>query len=302
MSSFLPGTSAAQLRNEAIEQRLTVELSREFRENQHDVFALQDHELAELWVLEEKARGFSDDEIALKFHDLTGVALDLVREHAATATSIATLSKLAADMHRSGSISGRYRHTRLHGFSFIVFQGNPRLRRHLQRHIFVPNSPTLIKLGVGRAAAGAMLRSGVVFTLVLSPAIRSIEAFLSENEAVIESVLANVAADIVKATISGAAGYFAMTALSTTASAAGVVAVVPLAAGIIVGIVIGASLNMIDTHFGITDRIAEALVQRREDWLLATERSRRDFFYYLFSTEGGLRFIQRFSRQSAIRF
>lgn len=83
--------------------------------------------------------------------------------------------------------------------------------------------------------------------------------------------------------------------MAPLAAAPVTIAVLPLAAGIVVGLAVGAGLNYLDNRFGITQQLIEAMIMKREEWLYKTEVERRQFFYYLFSSQGGLRFIQRMS-------
>lgn len=88
-------------------------------------------------------------------------------------------------MHRSGNIFGGYRVIKSEGQDFLLFSGKASMRKYLNSRMFAANDPRLVKLGVGRMAANAALKSGVI----LSPAIRSFEGFFGDNQKSIESVL-----------------------------------------------------------------------------------------------------------------
>lgn len=175
------------------------------------------------------------------------------------------------------------------------------MRKHLNARMFAANDPRVVKLGVGRMAANAGLKSGIVLAFILSPAIRSVEWLFGDNHKSIESVLAHISTDLVKASISGLVGYLA-TVGTAAVFGASVVAVAPLAAGIAVGIFIGSALNAFDEESGVTQKVTEVLVSVRAQWEISAkrnraewERTKRDISYYLFTTEGQIEFMQKFT-------
>lgn len=298
MNSFL-NTRVSNLRSRTEAHSLSRQFSEVFANSATDVYVLQAHEFSELWLQKQLSEGKSEQQAKASFESVVGFGSDLVREHSSTISSVAVLSALAADMRRSGSIFATYRNVRRGQFDYIIFQGNPDLRKHIKPRIFFQNNPTMIKLGVGKAAAGAMLRGGLLLTIIVSPAMRTFEWLFGSGRSSIESVLGNVATDVVKASIAAAAGYAVMAPLAAAPVA---IAVLPLAVGIVVGVAVGAGLNYLDNRFGITDQIIDAMIAKKEDWLERTSAERRQFFYYLFSSEGGLRFIQRMTPGSGFRY
>lgn len=282
---------------EAADRRLKDQLNEEFGANQSDVYVLSAEETTRLWIAEKKNRGSSDEELQEKFEKITGLVLD----HTGTALSSAVLVKLGAEMHRSGNIFGGYRVIHREGNPFIVFGGKASLRRHLNSRVFAANDPRVIKLGVGRLAANAALKSGMVLSFFLSPVIRGVEWFFTDHHSTIESVLGHISTDLVKASVSALVGYIATVGVAAFMGAS-IVAVAPVAAGIVIAIAVGTALNILDNSFGITQRMSESLIAIRGEWSAAAQRNRvewqrakRDLFYYMFSTEGQLEFIRRFT-------
>lgn len=108
--------------------------------------------------------------------------------------------------------------------------------------------------------------------------------------------MAHIATDIAKGFIAAGAAYFIGGVLPAVASMAGfaVAAVIPVGVGIAVAIAAGFALNALDERYGITEKITEALVASRKDWVIATERVSREFHYYFDTPEGNLEFIRRF--------
>ena len=294
-----PAQSWEQLRKKRQEelqvQRL---LLGEWGSNQVDAYVLNDRELSGIWVNLQKASGKSEAEIASNYHDLTGFALDQIRNHTSTVMSAAVLAKLGADMHRSGNMFGTYRLIQRSGKALIVFSGWPGLRRHLNAPVYGLTHPKVVKMGVGKAAAGSMLRSGVMFTFILSPTIRTIEWLFVDEKATLEQVFARVSTDIVKGLISAAAGYFAGAAITAIgiATTGAIVAIAPLGLAIGVAIVVGLGLDALDNRYGITEKLSLALAQHFDEWKQTSVKVRRESQHYFGTPRGQMEFIQRFLR------
>lgn len=253
-------------------------------------------ELTGIWVNLQKGRNLSEDETSSLFEEVTGFALSMILDHTGTASSAIVLAKLGADMHRSGLIFGTYRIIQREGKQLIVLSGYAGLRRHLNAPVYGLSNPKVIRMGVGISAANAALKSGALLTLILSPAVRTAEWLFVDQKQTLESVWAHIATDIVKGFIAAGAAYFVGGVFPAVASMAGfaIAAVIPVGLGIIVAIAAGFALNAIDERYGISEKIAEALVESRKDWVIATERVSRDFHYYFDTPQGNLEFIRRF--------
>lgn len=288
---------AAKAHQLAADNQLRKQLSEEFGANQADVYVLRPEELKEVWRNHEISKGKTPEQVDSSFEEITG----LVNNHTGAVLSTALLLKLADEMHRSGNILGGYRVIQKEGKDFLLFSGKASMRKHLNARMFAANDPRVVKLGVGRMAANAGLKSGIVLAFILSPAIRSVEWLFGDNHKFIESVLAHISTDLVKASISGLVGYLA-TVGTAAVFGASVVAVAPLAAGIAVGIFIGSALNAFDEESGVTQKVTEVLVSVRAQWEISAKRNRaewektkRDISYYLFTTEGQIEFMQKFT-------
>lgn len=289
-------------RNMAEDRRLRADLSAQFSDHQTDLYVLSARELTAVWRSIQKERNNTEDQTEALFESLTGIALTAIREHTGTVASTVVLTRLAADMHRSGSILGTYRVVQREGRHFIILSGYAGLRRHLNAPVYGISNPKVIRMGVGVAAANAALKSGAVLTLILSPAIRSLEWLFVDQKKSLESVLAHVTTDIVKGFCAAGAAYFIGGALPAATSMAGfaIAAVIPVGIGIAVAIAAGFALNSLDERYGITEKLADALVRCRKDWVDAWdqnrrewERARRDLNYYFGSSRGNLEFIRR---------
>jgi len=293
MPSPYPHPTPSQLREKNEERRLKQLLEEEFGSNRTDVYLLGANELTGVWVSTKKAANKTDEEIEQSFQEITGIALDTIRNHASDAASAVVLTKLARDMGRSGNILGTYRIVSRRGSKLIVFRGWPGLRKHLNAPVYGLQNPKVVALGVGQSGLRSLLRGGVLLTLVISPTVRTIEWLFTDQEAALETVLANISTDIVKGIISAGAAFFAG-AVVIGASGAATIAVAPVAAGIAAAVAVGVGLDWLDNHLGISRSLANSLTEIREEWRQSP--AGRDTRYYFGTTRGQLAFIQRFMR------
>lgn len=227
------------------------------------------------------------------FEELVGALPDAVVDYTSPVLDSLVLTRLGAEMSRSGNVIGSYRVIRREGKSLIVFSGHPGLRRHLTATVYGINHPKVISMGVGQSAANAMLKSGLLLTLIISPVVRTIEWLFIDEKATFELVLARVSSDIIKAVIATGTGY-AVSAFVAAGTGASVIAVAPIMAGIAIAVAVTLTLNEVDKTFGLTESLANSLADISKEWLLTTSQVRRDFGYYFGTSEGALEFMRRF--------
>jgi hypothetical protein len=280
--------------------RLRSELNSAFQENNADLFVLEYPDLVVLWVETSRMQAMSGEQIQRRFRELTGQALTLGgsalaagRDYGAAATDAQAMLSLARDLHRSGNIFGTYRIEIRRGRRYVVFRGRPGLRQVLTAPRYLETNPKVIRMGVGREASRAMARSGLLLTFVFSVSANTYE-WLRNDEATFLYLLGNVATDMAKAGIATAAGYLAAAGVAA-ATAGGVIAVLPIAAGIAVGLAVGFALNQLDDRFNLTGRLVDAMTASYNQWKADVEQVRRDFRYYFGTVQGQMEFIRRMS-------
>ncbi|MCC5827292.1 hypothetical protein [Alkalimonas sp.] len=267
--------------------RSHAELETAFKENQHDIYVQNCRELIELWVAEQKSKGKSSQQIEAAFEQIAGNKLTDAIEQAGRAfgsnmISAAADSKmlvaLAAEMKRSGSILGRYYIDTRGGKQYVIFKGRPGLRKTLTGTRYLATNTKVMKIGVGGQALRASAKGGFIVSVIFSVSLNSIDWVL-KDEFRWTNWIANVSTDIVKVVISGAAGYAAGMYFAGTAAT---IAILPLGAAIVAGIVVAGALYVLDNHFGITKAIIEHLER--------TERNVKneilDGFYYIVQSTG----------------
>lgn len=277
------------LRSRCRRHTLARKLLEEFGSNALDVYVLNAQEMTRLWL----NLNTSNQARERDFEELVGALPNTVIDYTPPVLDSVVLTKLGKDLSRSGNFLGAYRVISREGKSLIVFGGYPGLRRHLTAPIYGINHPKVVRMGVGKSAANAMLRSGLLLTLIISPVVRTIEWLFIDEKATLELVLARISTDITKGIIATGIGYVG-SAFVAAAFGSSVIAVAPIAAGIAVAVTITLTLNSIDEELALTQKLADSLADARKDWLITTGRIRWEFNYYFSTPEGALDFIRRF--------
>lgn len=283
------------LRNHANTSRLQQQLVHEFGSNKVDIYVLTASELTRLWLSTNSAPSArSMDFLSKTYSELVGASPDAVINYTSAVADSVVLAKLGEEMRRSGNILGSYKVVQRNGRSLIIFSGYAGLRRTLTAPVYGVGHPKVIQMGIGRSAAQATLKSGVIITLIVSPIVRTIEWLFIDEKATLELVLARISSDVIKGVVAAGAGYASSLFLAAI-SGVSVIAVAPLAGGIGIALLVGFGLNSLDSRLGLTERLAASLAKAQDNWLGATREVRRDFNHFFFTTEGALELINRFT-------
>src|SRR5690554_4507391 len=148
-------------RRTAREKQLSSRLSREWSDNQADMYTLDEKDLTTLWVGVQEANGLSLEETAARFEELTGNqtlnlgerTFEVINLHGATAINAGNdgrmLMVLGRDMQRSGNLWARFNIRPHNGQNYIVFKGNHRLRQGIRGTRYGLSKPNIIKPGDG---------------------------------------------------------------------------------------------------------------------------------------------------------
>ncbi|KKO45134.1 hypothetical protein WG68_11945 [Arsukibacterium ikkense] len=263
------------------------ELEAAFKENQHDIYVQDSRELVELWVAEQRSKGKSQQQIESSFEEITSGKLAEALEQAGRAFGSNMISAtkdskmlvaLAGEMKRSGSILGRYYIDTRGGKHYVIFKGRAGLRKILTGTRYLAANTKVMNIGVGGQALRASAKGGFFVSLIFSVTLNSVDWVL-KDEFRWTNWIANVSTDIVKAVISGAAGYAAGIYFAGTAAT---IAILPLGAAIIAGIIVAGALYALDNHFGITKAIIDHLERTERN----VKSDIRDGFYYIIQSTG----------------
>lgn len=270
-------------------QTRRAELDTAFKQNQHDIYVLNAHEMAQLWAAEQKSKGRSPQQIEASFLQLTAIPLATMLEQygrefggsaIAAGADTKMLAALAMDMKRSGSIFGRYYVQTQGGKQYLVFKGRAGLRQVLTGTRYLANNTKVMSLGVGGQALKESAKGGLLISVVFSLSINSL-TWLFKDEFRWTDWLATVSTDIVKGVIAGTAAYVTGAAIAGK-TVAGTIAILPIAAGLFVAVVFAVGLYLIDKHFGITEALIEHLERKEE----SVKQDLAAGIYYVMSSTG----------------
>lgn len=238
----------------------TPALQKQLLANRHDVFVLNASDMLTLFMMDKRRRfAWCDDDVLawLKEHGIeaTRVSLKFGATYAAALNDSHVLAILAKEMIRSGSILSRYREVTQNGRRYIVFMGYAGLRKTLTATRYGVSNPKVMALAVGKDALKAGSEAGFLIAIAFSITFDVVN-WMANDKHTIQELVAEISTDLIKNAISTAA---ALGASLFVASGGSVIAVAPIAAGIVVALGVGYLLNVLDDEFGLTEKLAEAM-------------------------------------------
>ncbi len=189
----------------------------------------------------------------------------------ASADDLRTLSKLVGDL--GGFATKAYVKT-YGGKPHIILKGHPGLRRILTGTKYGIKNPKVITMGLGKAGAIHAAKSGGILSIVLLSAYRVTDYFLTD-QATLSQLIGSLATDVVKVGIATGAS---IAAASGIVALGFTVAIGPIAAVVLVGVVTSMALSFLDERYGITDRVIAGLDDISEGIDNRIEREKEDFY------------------------
>lgn len=170
----------------------------------------------------------------------------------ASASDFRTLTKLVGDL---GGYATRVYVKSYGGKPHIILKGNPRLRSVLTGTKYGVQNAKVIRMGLGYHGAVAAAKAGGVVSVILMTTYR-IADYVLTDEATLTSLIGRLATDVVKI---GMATGAAIAAAKFVAAGTTMLAVGPLLAIVLVGVVGSLILTNIDDRYRITERLIDAL-------------------------------------------
>ncbi|WP_020159899.1 hypothetical protein [Methylobacter marinus] len=240
-------------------------LKLQIQSNQHEVFVISIEEMDA--VIKSSPKGKMPS-VQQAWQQIKG-KVEFGVGYYASADDFITLSKLVGDL--GGFTTQAYIKT-YGGKPHIILKGYPGLRKILTGTRYGIKHPKVITMGLGRAGAINAARSGGILSVVLMSTYRVIDYFLTD-QATLSRLIGSLATDVVKigiATGASIAAAYGVVALGVT------VAIGPILAVVVVGIVSSHELGEIDTRYGITDRVIQALDELDENANAYIARSRQN--------------------------
>ena len=241
-------------------------LRQKIQSNQHEVFVIP---IEEMDAIVRSAPRSKIDDIRQAWQEIKGKAA-VGASYYATADDLRTLSKLVGDL---GGFTARAYIKTYGGKPHIILKGYPGLRNMLTGTKYGINNPKVVAMGLGKAGAIHAAKSGGILSVVLLTGYRVVDYFLTD-EAVLSQLIGSLATDVVKVGIATGASIGA----ASLASATGItIAVGPIAAVIIVGVIVSIAIGALDAQYGITDRVIAGLdeLSRKADHQI--EKTGKDF-------------------------
>lgn len=241
------------------------ELKQKIKSNQHEVFVVSIEEMDSIVRSSPKA---NLPNIKNAWKNLKEKA-EIGASYYASADDLRTLSKLVGDL--GGFTTKAYIKT-YGGKPHIILKGHPGLRRILTGTKYGIKNPKVITMGLGKAGAIHAAKSGGILSIVLLSAYRVTDYFLTD-QATLSQLIGALATDVVKVGIAtGASIGFA----SALVGAGVTLAIGPILAVVVVGVVASMALSVIDEHYGITDRVVAGLDEISESTQSYAERAKNN--------------------------
>lgn len=203
-----------------------------------------------------------------------------------------TLAKLAQDLQRGGSVFSKYTIRHYSGQAVVVLQGNPAFRRTLTSSTYLASNTKVFSMVMGKVGAAKAIAGGLGISLFLSTALRGVDMFM-RDQATWHYFVGSVAADVVKASIAGLAGFIAGALTIAFTATAGAFAIGPLFVAICTGVFVTYKLELHDKETGFTKALVSSLKQAEENLQSRMFALEREWAWYHRSPEAMVDFWKR---------
>ncbi|MGI2868874.1 hypothetical protein [Vibrio alginolyticus] len=226
-------------------------------ENEVDIYVLDSRGLVDLWIFEKRFKGLSEEQVK----DLAASmkVAEFVSSRGSLLHDIAAFYILAEDLHKGGTIIGKYEITRNGSKSYITFKGNHRLRSIVKGTRYLLNNANILALGIGQAGLKVSAKGGVFLTIIYSVPYRTLELAFKKDY-LFSNWVVNVSSDVIKASISATIGYLAG---AYFIGATGVV-LLPIGVGIVAALLVGEVLNSLEGKLELKEKVIAAIDEHFE--------------------------------------
>ncbi|EGQ9098425.1 hypothetical protein J4H24_15945 [Vibrio alginolyticus] len=230
---------------------------KKIEENEVDIYVLDIRGLVDLWIFEKRFKGLSEEQVK----DLAASmkVAEFVSSRGSLLHDIAAFYILAEDLHKGGTIIGKYEITRNGSKSYITFKGNHRLRSIVKGTRYLLNNANILALGIGQAGLKVSAKGGVFLTIIYSVPYRTLELAFKKDY-LFSNWVVNVSSDVIKASISATIGYLAG---AYFIGATGVV-LLPIGVGIVAALLVGEVLNSLEGKLELKEKVIAAIDEHFE--------------------------------------
>ncbi|MEH6394202.1 hypothetical protein [Pseudoalteromonas sp.] len=200
------------------------------RKNHQVIYLLKPHELEEMHDKITKNSAISNSRV--------------VAGNASAALDTRTLIQMVRDLGVNGQVYEKY----IRGEKYIIFKGKLEFRTIFTK---TAQNARVVDMAIGKTSAIVKhVRSGARLTIFFTVPIVILEHIL-EDEILLSNLLADMAVSLIKIGISSIAAAVAAVAIGTTTT----IAALPLAVAIFIGLAVAYSLDKLDEHFSITEKL-----------------------------------------------
>lgn len=231
-----------------------IELRQIIRSNAHEVFVVSIEEMDAIVRSSPKA---DLPHVQRAWQRIKGKA-EIGASYYASADDLRTLSKLVGDL---GSFAAQAYVKTYGGKPHIILKGHAGLRNILTGTRYGIANPMVVTMGLGKAGAIHAAKSGGILSIVLLTAYRVVDYFLTD-QATLSQLVGTLATDVVKVGIATGAS---IGAASLLVGMGVTIAVGPILAVVVVGLVVSVALSALDEHYGITNRVIAGLDELGEN-------------------------------------
>lgn len=243
------------------------QLKQQIKSNKHEIYVVS---IEEMDAIVKSSHKGNKTHIKNTWQKLKSKA-EVGASYYASADDLRTLSKLVGDL--GGFTTKAYVKT-YNGKPHIILKGYPGLRRVLTGTKYGIKNPKVITMGLGKAGAIHAAKSGGILSVVLLSTYRIADYFLTNN-ATLSQLIGSLATDVVKigiATGASVAAAYGVVAMGFT------IAIGPIAAVVLVGVLTSMALSSLDEHYGITDLVIAGLDDISERIDDRIKRVKEDFY------------------------
>lgn len=239
-------------------------IKRQIQANRHEVFIVS---LEQMDAVIKSSAGDKGQDVKQRWQQIKSKA-ELAANYYPTADDIRTIAKLVGDL---GAVGTQAYVKTYGGKPHIILKGSPRLRKILTGTKYGINNPKVVTLGLGKAGAIHAAKAGGLLSVALLSSYRVVDYFLTD-QATLGQLVGALATDVVKVGIATGAS---IAAASAVAGAGLTLAIGPIVAVVVVGLLVSVALTALDEQYGITDRVIAALDEVSNSTMANAQQARQ---------------------------
>lgn len=161
--------------------------------------------------------------------------------------------KLAKDV----GIKGKYYIKKYNGKEYIIFKGNPAVRKYLTGTRYGINHAKMINLQIGRAGMRTAIRGSFVFSMIFCTVI-NVADYVARDNATLGELFGATAVDLGKTLIATGAA-FAVAAGTAALAGTALIAIGPIIAAVAVSVVVAVILDKVDQKYQIQAKLSKMI-------------------------------------------